>query len=467
MRDTKVRKNWMNYKMVYETSLREHTMSKNNHTCISIFILVFGLFLYIGCGGGSSSSSPAPEVGTEFSIMDLEGTWHFTWNGQDNSKVRFNSRGDVEWSDDAGIYDGFVDIETNGEVIIRLDYYSGQSARLTGTITEQKTAVLMMSGSYTIDGVDTGTWQAVKTEGEDEEEYEVEYEEDDDEDINAGGGEDDDLDEDDDVGGDGSDSTPAPSTTIDSPSGDVIIEEGESVNFQGSVSGGEVPFTYLWNFDGGASNVSVEDPGVVVFKNEGAYTVTFEVTDSTGISDPTPATVVVTVVPPGMDLLPGNYLFSSAGVEKDSCFKHDFDEALENLELLIFYIDERLVTVPGDISTSPDIDLPLSYYSNPSLGLTFNDISVTGIEFENIDNDSFDISADKIDNHKLVKEYACRLDFTTSGELLPVDSQTLEGTLKLIISDPKGCQVLAVYNPIFLGYGSCNIQVNVVGILLD
>lgn len=70
-----------------------------------------------------------------------------------------------------------------------------------------------------------------------------------------------------------------PTATISSPVSKTTITAGGSVNFQGSVTSGNSPFTYSWNFGGGASNVNSEDPGSVTFATAGKYTVTFTVTD--------------------------------------------------------------------------------------------------------------------------------------------------------------------------------------------
>ena len=89
-----------------------------------------------------------------------------------------------------------------------------------------------------------------------------------------------------------------PNGTIDSPSGNVTIMKGESVSFAGtgSDSDGNLPLAYLWTFGGsGTADMTVEDPGAVTFNTLGTYTVTFTVTDSTGLVDPTPATRTVTV----------------------------------------------------------------------------------------------------------------------------------------------------------------------------
>jgi len=92
----------------------------------------------------------------------------------------------------------------------------------------------------------------------------------------------------------------APDGTIDDPTGGVTITEGQSVNFAGSGTDpdGNTPLTYLWDFDGGATNSTVEDPGSVAFNTAGFYTVTFTVTDSLGLADATPATVTITVNAP-------------------------------------------------------------------------------------------------------------------------------------------------------------------------
>ncbi len=89
----------------------------------------------------------------------------------------------------------------------------------------------------------------------------------------------------------------APNGVINTPAANVTITAGQSVNFTatGSDPDGNTPLSYSWNFGGGAANSNVEDPGTVVFNTLGVYTVTLNVTDSLGLSDPTPATVQVTV----------------------------------------------------------------------------------------------------------------------------------------------------------------------------
>jgi hypothetical protein len=91
----------------------------------------------------------------------------------------------------------------------------------------------------------------------------------------------------------------APDSVISSPAANVSINVGETVTFGGSGTDPDnnLPLTYLWNFGAGSglSNSTAQNPGVLQFNNPGVYTVTFTVTDSQGLSDPTPATRVITV----------------------------------------------------------------------------------------------------------------------------------------------------------------------------
>ncbi len=91
----------------------------------------------------------------------------------------------------------------------------------------------------------------------------------------------------------------APNGTITRPSGNTTINAGESIEFAGTGSDpdGDLQLTYLWQFGAGASPATStsQNPGLVQFNTTGTYTVTLTVSDSLGLSDPTPATLVVTV----------------------------------------------------------------------------------------------------------------------------------------------------------------------------
>ena len=93
----------------------------------------------------------------------------------------------------------------------------------------------------------------------------------------------------------------APDSVIDTPAGGVTnILVGQTVNFTGTGSDpedGSSNLTYLWQFGSGSgiADSNVQDPGTVQFDNAGVFTVSFTVTDSQGLADPTPAQVTINV----------------------------------------------------------------------------------------------------------------------------------------------------------------------------
>lgn len=123
-----------------------------------------------------------------------------------------------------------------------------------------------------------------------------------------------------------------PNSEIDTPTGDVTIMQRESVQFTGTGNDfdGSEPLTFLWDFGGGATNATEEDPGPVTFNTAGTFTVTFTVTDSLGLTDSTPDTLTITVVntpPDGLIDTPADDLlfihqgdsvnFTGTGVDSD------------------------------------------------------------------------------------------------------------------------------------------------------
>ena len=90
----------------------------------------------------------------------------------------------------------------------------------------------------------------------------------------------------------------APNGTIVSPATDVTIKAGESVSFSGSATDPEnnTPFSYQWNFGDGTVKSLLTDPNIShTYSSAGIYTAMFTVTDSEGLSDPSPATRTITV----------------------------------------------------------------------------------------------------------------------------------------------------------------------------
>ncbi|HHT9125393.1 MAG TPA: S8 family serine peptidase [Candidatus Brocadiia bacterium] len=96
-----------------------------------------------------------------------------------------------------------------------------------------------------------------------------------------------------------------PIVSIQSPSNDVIIHKGEAVNFTGNATDKENAIVgYYWNFDGGATDALVEDPGLITFNTPGTFQVTFTVTDNGGKQSS--AFVEVLVIEPGEDVVSYN-----------------------------------------------------------------------------------------------------------------------------------------------------------------
>ena len=92
-----------------------------------------------------------------------------------------------------------------------------------------------------------------------------------------------------------------PNGEIDTPLEDMTIPQGTALTFTatGIDLDRNFPLTFAWDFGGASPASSVEDPGAVTFSNVGTFTVTLRVTDSLGLSDPSPATRRITVEPPG------------------------------------------------------------------------------------------------------------------------------------------------------------------------
>ena len=103
-----------------------------------------------------------------------------------------------------------------------------------------------------------------------------------------------DIDADDDGTPDCIDSQPV--AAIISPAMDQTIAIGDSINFQCTVTAGNAPYQYAWDFDGGATNIVLKNPGDVTFDKTGTYQVTFTVADND--DDISSDTVTITVNEP-------------------------------------------------------------------------------------------------------------------------------------------------------------------------
>ena len=94
----------------------------------------------------------------------------------------------------------------------------------------------------------------------------------------------------------------APNSAISSPASNISITTGGSISFSGSGSDpdGDTPLSYRWNFGSGSgiTDSMVQNPGSRQFNTPGTYVVTFTVTDSQGLADPSPVTRTITVLDP-------------------------------------------------------------------------------------------------------------------------------------------------------------------------
>jgi subtilisin family serine protease len=96
-----------------------------------------------------------------------------------------------------------------------------------------------------------------------------------------------------------------PNSTMTEPDAATTITVGERLAFRGTCRDPEnhMPFTFRWNFGGGATITTSPQQNLasVVFNQPGTFTVLFTCTDALDTSDPTPATVQITVNPPADD----------------------------------------------------------------------------------------------------------------------------------------------------------------------
>lgn len=99
-----------------------------------------------------------------------------------------------------------------------------------------------------------------------------------------------------------------PIASIISPEKSLRLYEGESANFAGSVIDGNIPLKYLWDFKGGAENITLKNPGEVTFNIAGSYGVTFLVEDSDGDQDSD--TVYLTVIKSTWSFVAGGWSHS-------------------------------------------------------------------------------------------------------------------------------------------------------------
>lgn len=90
----------------------------------------------------------------------------------------------------------------------------------------------------------------------------------------------------------------APESTIAAPTSQQSIEAGESVTFSGSCVDADntMGMKYLWDFGAsGVADMTVQNPGSIVFSTTGTHTITLTCTNGFDLPDATPDSVIVEV----------------------------------------------------------------------------------------------------------------------------------------------------------------------------
>ncbi len=141
---------------------------------------------------------------------------------------------------------------------------------------------------------------------------------------------------------------------ITDPSETLTINQGDEINFQGEVTGGTAPYTYLWDFGNGITS-DLKDPEKIPFNTPGVFTVTLTVTDSQGLpgSDSVNIIVLDTTPPRVMSTIPVD---GELGVDTHAPVTVTFSEDMdpETLTDTTFIVSAGGIPVPGTITVSGD-----------------------------------------------------------------------------------------------------------------
>jgi chitodextrinase len=106
-------------------------------------------------------------------------------------------------------------------------------------------------------------------------------------------------------------STPAdlpPDGRITNPKRDLVINQGDTVNFSGGAKDLDGTVTsYSWIFPGGSpGKVTMQNPGPVTFTEAGTQVISMTAFDNQGVNDPSPPTRTITVQPTAQPNSPPN-----------------------------------------------------------------------------------------------------------------------------------------------------------------
>lgn len=89
-----------------------------------------------------------------------------------------------------------------------------------------------------------------------------------------------------------------PEAIITSPATDLTINLDDAVVFSADARNTVGNERYSWVFSGAAPSSTVQNPGLITFSEPGVFHVAVELTDSRGLSDPTPPMRMITVIDP-------------------------------------------------------------------------------------------------------------------------------------------------------------------------
>jgi PKD repeat protein len=178
-----------------------------------------------------------------------------------------------------------------------------------------------------------------------------------------------------------------PTAVIESPADNITISQGRYATFRGTTTPGNGTLVCLWNFDGGATNSTREDPGNVTFNTPGTYHVTFTVTDSDGDTDTDSVTVQVigtdplaaSIISPTSDvtIIQGeNVAFQSAvtGGAPGYAYSWDFDGDS---------VSDSAEEDPENVFDNPGMYTATMSVSDSNLGTASDTVTVTVIDASN------------------------------------------------------------------------------------
>ncbi|MRR35615.1 PKD domain-containing protein, partial [bacterium] len=224
----------------------------------------------------------------------------------------------------------------------------------------------------------------------------------------------------------------------------ITIYQGNSVNFQGSATGGNGSYTYSWDFDDAAADSNVPNPGTIAFMEADTYNIRFTVTDSAGHSSTDTVHVVV---------LPGG------------------DISKVNQDLIIFAndpTDEHYNTLMNDIASlnnSSNSNLYralaelLGLYSDPLLGELAVDLGLPAVGFEtDFDQLGLAMTPEVINN--LVYTYMLKQIYTGNTEDVLAEFQTRLENVDNLLAQSYGID-LRVYGSDFSYANFDNIDIDV------